>query len=53
MSIKKNIIFLSFVAFAIFGFISLASASCSLQSIKECDKAGLISIITELIKLSS
>ena len=50
MSIKKYIIALYFVAFFLFGSISLVGASCSLQSLKECDRAGLISVIMDLIK---
>jgi hypothetical protein len=50
MSIKKYTIALSFVVFSFFGFISLVSASCSLQSLKECDRAGLRSVIMDLIK---
>lgn len=50
MNIKKYIIALSFVAFSFFSSIPLVNASCSLQSLKECDRAGLISVLTELIK---
>jgi len=47
---KKHILVLSFIMFSLFGSIQLANASCSLQSLKECDRAGLISVIMELIK---
>lgn len=50
MNIKKYIIVLSFIAFSFFGAIQITSASCGLQSLKECDRAGLISVLTKLIE---
>ncbi|MDD5639293.1 MAG: hypothetical protein PHR47_00605 [Candidatus Pacebacteria bacterium] len=50
MNIKKYIIVLFFVTFFLSGSIQLADASCSLQSLKECDRAGLITVLAELIK---
>ncbi|MFA6252280.1 MAG: hypothetical protein WCX74_02680 [Candidatus Paceibacterota bacterium] len=47
---KKHILVLSFIALSLFGSIQLANASCSLQSLKECNREGLLSIIIDLIK---
>lgn len=47
MNIKKFFI-LSFIVFSFFS-VNLVNASCSLQSIKEYDRAGLISLLKELI----
>ncbi len=47
MNIKKYFI-LVFIAFSFFS-VNFVDASCSLQSIKECDRAGLISLLKEII----
>lgn len=50
MNIKKHILAVSFLIFSFFCLYSTSSAACSLQNLKECDRAGLISVIMDLIK---